>query len=207
STIENGWYLDNPSLGMPGELHYHDFPLADSLHFLIVKLLALCSRDHALVGNLYFLLTFPLAALSALFVFRRFQLAYGPALVGSLLFAFLPYHFIKGTGPLFLAGYFLVPLVVLVALELCLSSGAPRQQPLCSWQTLGAVVICMLTSSAGIYYAFFACFLLLVAGAAAAIGRRQSAPLYRSGVLVGCVAAGTLANLAPTLVYQYHHGT
>jgi phosphoglycerol transferase len=208
STLTNGWYLHNPDVGMPTGLDYHDFPQADALNFLVIKLLSLVSRDHAVVGNLYFLLTFPLTALSSLFVLRRFGVSRGSALLASLLFAFLPYHFMKGTGPLFLANYCLVPLVVLLSLRLYEDGEFTfrgKKFPL-SWQGLGAVVVCLLTSSAGVYYAFFGCFLLLVAAMAASLNRRYVRPLARTGILVACIVAGTAANLAPSFLYQYRNG-
>src|SRR6266852_9281504 len=94
--IDNPWYLHNRFLGAPGTMEMEDYPIADSLHFLLLKAISLASKDSAFVMNVYFLLTFPLATLSALIVFRRFQVSYGPALVGSLLFAFTPYHFFWG---------------------------------------------------------------------------------------------------------------
>ena len=208
STLTNGWYLHNPDVGMPTGLDYHDFPQADALNFLVIKLLSLVSHDHAVVGNLYFLLTFPLTALSSLFILRRFGLSRGSALLASLLFAFLPYHFMKGKGPLFLANYCFVPLVVLLALRLYENGEFTfrgKRFPL-SWQGLGAVVVCLLTSSAGVYYAFFGCVLLLVAGMAASLNRRYVRPLAQAGLLVACIVAGTAANLAPSFLYQYRNG-
>src|SRR2546423_6188367 len=92
--VEHGWYLHNDALGAPAGADMHDFPMADSLHFLLIKLVSFFSPDYAVVFNLCFLLTFPLATLSCLFVLRHFQIAYGPALVGRLLFTLLPYHLI-----------------------------------------------------------------------------------------------------------------
>src|SRR4051794_4759609 len=162
--IENGWYLHNDAVGAPAGLDMRDFPLADNLHFLILKLIAAFTSNPALVINLFFLLTFPLSAVTALFVFRRLEVGYVPAFVGSLLFAFLPYHFLRGQGHLFLAAYYLVPLAVLVMLWLYLDRGlffawdeaaqAPRWQPT-NRRTLGAVLVCLLTGGAGVYYAFF----------------------------------------------------
>src|SRR5438876_1216571 len=93
--VENGWYLHNDALGMPAGMRMEDFPMADNLHFLIIKLLTLRVHDCAVVYNLLVLLTYPLVTLSALFVFRRFRVSYGPALVASLLFTFLPYHWLR----------------------------------------------------------------------------------------------------------------
>jgi phosphoglycerol transferase len=117
--IDNPWYLHNRLLSAPGTMEMEDYPIADSLHFLLMKAISLASRDSAFVLNVYFLLTFPLTTVSALMVFRRFQVSYGPALVGSLLFAFTPYHFFRGEGHLFLSAYFLIPCIVMLALRIC----------------------------------------------------------------------------------------
>src|SRR5207249_7101548 len=79
----------------------------------IVRLIGLVVPDSILAFNLFFLLTFPITTLIALFVLRRFGLSYGPALVASLLYAFLPYHLLRNCQ-LFFAAYYLVPLMVLV---------------------------------------------------------------------------------------------
>src|SRR5947199_5240113 len=36
--LENGWYLSNPSLGAPFGQEMHDYPMADGLHFGLMKL-------------------------------------------------------------------------------------------------------------------------------------------------------------------------
>ena len=74
--VENGWYLDNPSVAAPLGLNMRDFPMADSLQFFLVKLIGIVARDHALTANLYFLLTFPLTTLTTLFVLRRLGCSY-----------------------------------------------------------------------------------------------------------------------------------
>jgi hypothetical protein len=117
SMLENGWYLSNPSLGAPFGQEMHDFPMAEGLHFGLMKLVGLVVPDAAAVFNLYFLLTFPLATLSALFVFRRFRIAYPIALTASILFTFLPFHFYR-LEHLFLVAYYLVPLIVLVIIRI-----------------------------------------------------------------------------------------
>src|SRR5262245_47271450 len=39
--VEHGWFLHNPSVGLPSGLDVHDFPMAESLHFAVIKLLSL----------------------------------------------------------------------------------------------------------------------------------------------------------------------
>src|SRR5262249_40144730 len=47
AVIEQGWYLHNDSLGMPFGMDSHDYPQSESLHLLLMKLLALVKPDYA----------------------------------------------------------------------------------------------------------------------------------------------------------------
>jgi phosphoglycerol transferase len=75
-----------------------------------------------------------------------------------------------------------------------------------SWRSLTAVSICLLVSSAGVYYAFFACYLLGVAGIAACLVRRSILPLVPAVFLVLLISLGTLANVYPSLAFWRAHG-
>src|SRR5947209_18368885 len=54
NVIEGGWYLHADRVGAPYGLNLHDFPMSDSLHFGIIKLLALGSRNPCRIINCYF---------------------------------------------------------------------------------------------------------------------------------------------------------
>jgi phosphoglycerol transferase len=215
TTLESGWFLHSDRLGAPFGHDFHDFPMAESLHFLCFKLLGLATWDAAVILWVYYLLGFPLVTVTSLFVLRHFRIAYAPALLASLLFAFTPYHLWRGILHLSLASYYLVPLGVMVALWLHRDGGwLVYRDPLSrkvrlrlfTPRALGAVAVCLLLSSAGVYYAFFACFLYLVAGLAASLTRRRPGPLVRAALLVGVTSLGVLANLSPTFVYRWRHG-
>jgi phosphoglycerol transferase len=203
--VENGWYLSNPNLGSPIGHEMHDFPLAENASFLQLKLLALFVPSPPLLFNLYIFLGFPLTTLSALFVLRRWGLPYGPCLVASLLYTFLPYHFARvQSGHLFLASYYLVPLLILVVVwvgQECLPFAGGRLR---RW--LAAVAICLLAAASGVYYAFFACFLLLVAGGFTSLRRQRVQPLAAAVLLVALTGAATAANLLPSFLYRSARG-
>jgi phosphoglycerol transferase len=213
--IDHGWFLTNPCVGVPGGCQLYDFPMADNLHLGVMKLLSLGGLGPAGVLNLYFLMTFPLAALSSLLVLRHFRVCAVPAVAVSLLFAFLPYHFHRATGHVFLSGYYLVPLTVMVALwlyrgpcPLVSPRAADEKSRLDLWapRSLASVLICVLVSCAGVYYAFFGCFFLLIAGLAARVSRREPRALLAAGVLAAVITAGCLVNIAPCLAYGWTHG-
>jgi phosphoglycerol transferase len=213
-TLENGWYLENPRLGVPGHQSLHDFPLVETLHFGIIKLLGCLSHDSGLVLNLFSLLPFPLIALSAYFVLRRFHLARLLALVASVLYACLPYHLVRCKGHIFLSAYYLLPLMTLVLLKMYLGRlpfVRVDDQGVTRWrfftlESIGAVLVCALTGIAGAYYAFFSCYLLLGVGFKAAFRERKGAPLFVSMLLVAVVCAGVGTALAPSLLYNAKHG-
>ncbi|HUY34536.1 MAG TPA: hypothetical protein VMV69_17455 [Pirellulales bacterium] len=236
SIADHGWFLTNPRLGAPGVLKMHDFPMTENLHLLVIKALLCGGADWPLAVNLFFLLTFPLATVTSLFAMRRFGIAAGPAVVASLLFAFLPYHWLRNVFHLFLAAYYLVPLSVMVALWIFLgrlgagrregpalqgpipeppAGGTPAPQGR-TWDRLpsqndyarlwASLLVCLLHSAAGVYYAFFACYFFAVAGVAAGWRRRALRPLAIAALCIGTTVAGLLANGAPSLWYWYRHG-
>jgi phosphoglycerol transferase len=215
-TLENGWFLHNDAVGAPAALDMHDYPMPENLHLAVMKLIGALTQDYGLTTNLYTILTFPLTAVTALFVLRHFGVGLLPAAVTSVLYAFLPFHLFRARHHLFLASYYLVPLVVMVIVWvyqdrvffLRREKVQERARLVFGpWQTaLAAVVICLLAASAGVYYAFFACFFLLVVGACACLLYRRWYPLATALVLTGTLALGVAANLAPTFLHVYRHG-
>lgn len=214
--IDNGWYLRNNLIGIPGGSEVFYFPMADNLHFLLIKLFSFFSSDYALIFNFYFLLTFPLTTISSLYVFRHFKISYAIALLGSLLYTFLPYHFFRNQHHLVLAGYYIVPLMVMVVLwamsgKLLKNKTDDNERSsrlnLRGKRFIASVIICLLIASGGLgYYAFFACFFLLVAGVTAAIYLKSWRHLIVALLLVGVVFGGFVINLIPNIIYIKSQG-
>ena len=74
SGLTNGSFFVNGNLGAPGGENLLDFPSADGVSYLILRALGLFTQSWALTMNLFYVMGFPLAAATALYVFRRFQL-------------------------------------------------------------------------------------------------------------------------------------
>lgn len=208
STITSGWYLTNPFIGVPDGYSLVDFPMPDGLSFLLIKFLTFFSSDWVFVQNAFLLLTFPLAAMTSLFVLKRLGLKYPFALTGSLLYALLPYHFIRGTGHLLLSAYFIVPLVIWLAL-LVYQNKLSENESLRSFDKKKLLLycfICLLIGSTGIYYAYFGCFFIFVAGSIASYSRRKFFPLIQAGLLICVICLSVIINIWPTISYQLQHG-
>jgi phosphoglycerol transferase len=211
--IETGWVHHNPLLSAPFELDLYDFAHFDNLHLAIMKVFTLFTSNWAVVLNLYYLVTYPLTTVTALVLLRRLGLPAWLSLACSLLYAFTPYHLWRGEGHIMLASYYLVPLSILTCLWLAEKQalngmratsepgrlrGSPR-----FW---AAVLICLAAASAGHYYAVFACFFFLVAGAHSSIRFRQWRNLAHGFVLCGVTLIGLVANLLPNTLYWRAEG-
>jgi phosphoglycerol transferase len=199
--IENGWYWQNPSLGAPGKQELYDFPAFDNAVVVFMLLLSTFTHNPFLIMNLHYLLSFPLITLTSLYVLRQFRLSYVPALFCSLLYAFLPYHFLRNESSLNIAAYYVVPLAVLVVLWVSREKLAPRTK-----KFIVSVLICILLGSSGVYFPFFFCFLLLVGGVVGALKLQSMRPAIMAVVLTAITAGMVVINLAPSLVYKYRHG-
>lgn len=217
--LENGWYLENPKLGVPHGQQLYDFPVlsGDHLNVVLFKLLGLASSDAAAVINVFFLLTFALTALTAFVVFRRLSVSPPAALVCSCLYALLPYHFLRGEIHLFLSAYYAVPLAAYLVLAILgghsLFTWRPGQRSrgllgLASRRTLATVAMCVvLTSASGsFYYSGFAVVLLVAAMLLRLAITRRPRDLLTGGAVVIAILALSVVNLAPTIVYHYKHG-
>jgi hypothetical protein len=196
---EGGTHWVNDRLGAPGRQELYDFPVIDHWHFACVALIDRAVGHPVVAFNVYYLLTYPLAAVCAMFAGRCLGLSLPAAGCLGLLYAFLPYHQMRGLSHYFLSAYYLVPLALVVVVNLSLGRVRLRRA---GWPVLAALV----TSCAGAYYAFFICTLLAVAALYGAALRRSFKPLGWGGLLVGVVVAGGVANHAPTYLYQRDFG-
>jgi phosphoglycerol transferase len=212
--LDNGWWLTNPYLGSPLPAEMHDFPQNASLHFLVVKCLGWVRPDAGFVCNVYFLASFPLAAVTALAALRAMRMSAGPAVAGSILYAFVPYHFWRGENHLFLSTYYLIPLLGLVIIwlargEAFLVVRRPTGRiglELKSPRALGSLAICCALGFDFPYYSLFAAFFLLLAGVSLFCLGRQICLLGRSALLLAVLCVSFLVNLSPHLLYRYRHG-
>jgi hypothetical protein len=210
---DHGGYFENPSLGAPFGQDLHDFAVGtDRLNLDLLRLLLVFGSPAAAV-NLFFLLTFPLAAAAAFLVFRMLGVARAGAVVCALLFALAPYHFERGEGNLFLSAYWVVPLGAYLVLATLggialfrRREGASGVLAYASGRTLLTVAFCLAVASAGIYYAAFT--LLLLAGAIliALVARIGRGVVVGGAICLALIFGVLLVHLSPSIAYRWKHG-
>jgi hypothetical protein len=214
---EKGWFLHTGRLGAPLGQQLYDYPSpGDTLHFVELKVLTLVSHNAAVIVNAFFLLSFVLVTVTAFIALRWLRVSRPASAAMSVLFACLPYHFLRAEPHLFLSNYYVVPLAGLLVLSqlgerplLDLSwpgSVAELRRRLSRRSTLVALGICVLVGTNGLYYAVFACVLLAVAGLARAVAERRWWPLIAGAAMSAVILACVAASVIPTLLYLSHHG-
>ncbi len=196
----------------PGGSYLYDFPMSENLHLFFIKVLGLFLYPSGLLFNVYVLLMYPLTACTALYALRRLGLSTGVALVGSLLFAFLPFHLFRAHRHIFLASYYLVPLQMLMVILLARGSStveggnATGRGKISGKAFLGMLFVSLLVSSGGVYYAFFGCFFLLLAGLYAVVQWGGWRNLGIACFLCFWTSVLTVANLTPSILYHRAFG-
>ena len=207
--LQNRSWLVNPSLGAPGVANSYETPGADTLFYLIIGALGITGAGWSVVMNLFYLLSYPVIGLATAFALRRLGSARVVAACGAIVYALLPYHWMRGESHLFLAFYATVPLLVLVAFRFGgddvpllgeRMGDAPRPWDVRSRRSIAALAICVVGAMTGVYYAFFGAALICFAGARAALRNREpriALAALALAVLMGSVA---IAQVVPSKI-------
>lgn len=215
TVLETGWYEYASRLGAPAGQHYHDFPTADNLNFLALRVIGLFTSSFGLAMNLYYLLGFIFAAVGAVWFLRQLPVSRTWAVPLSVLYAIAPYHFQRGEAHLWLSSYFVVPLALVVVLR------AVRGEPLWgvragSWPWWvraltgrgASTTVCMaMVVSANSYYGVFVVALLAVGGLASLIRTRAWRRFWGAAAAGVVLVAVLVLNMLPDVLYTRAHGS
>ena len=133
----------------------------------------------------------------------------------ALLFAFIPFHFLRAEYHLTFSSYYAVP----IDAYLCLFTlgghrlFARRVGPGRRWtswlsrRTLLTVILCVIAGSASEYYAFFAILIVALGAPLAALRARRASILATGAAVIALIGATLAADYSPTLIYEAVHGT
>ncbi len=182
---------------------------------IAARLIGFVAPDWPVAMNLYFLIGFPLAAMTALWFLRQCGVSRLLAVTLATLYALAPYHFIRGESHLFLASYYAIPLALALLVHVLRgepsragdaerdgAAGRCRPSARCGRLLIVAliahvvVVATRCSSSSCLRRPAFSCSCATVAGGRSS-GRRPP-----DSSLVGAV----LVNMAPDLIYTFIHG-
>jgi hypothetical protein len=204
NVAETGWLFHNDRLGYPFGYDRLDFPRFDSLNYALIGPLA------ALVGpgaamNLYYIAGFYLIAFTAYWSLRRLGLALAPALLCGLLYAFLPYHVIRGVPHLTNGAYYLVPLAFVALIWLALGrlgtrAGGDRRR--LAFALILAVLVPLQMPYNGVFFAYLA----VVAGAIAFARGLDWRAVAMTAALLAATALAFVLEQVPLILHTIEAG-
>jgi phosphoglycerol transferase len=204
--VEHGWFTHNPDLAAPLGQSNLDFAASfgDTGHYVLIRAIALVLHNPIVAFNAFYLLCFPLTAVTAFLVLRDLGAARLPALVTAVLFALLPYHLLRGQNHLFLAAYYAVPLGVWLVIALAegrtlIGRGAPRRSAI-------TLLACVVVASASNYYAVFTMLALLFVVPVAALARRSLTTVVQGALVLAAIGIVFGLCHAPPVLYAADHG-
>ena len=153
------WYQTTDTRGFPGEMNLNLFPGIDITQNSLAVLLGVLSPSPFLGLNLLIIVSFPMTAAATVLAFRLVGLTGLWAVVLSLAFTFIPYHWGRSLGHVYLGTTYAA--VTGVALALLVAQG--RLDRARRTTTLLAIGLVVVTAWSGVYYAAFGILVLLVA--------------------------------------------
>lgn len=200
SIVDTGWYFELSRVGAPFSASFLSYPIDEGFHLLLLKVFATLTGSYAASFNLFYLASFGSVAAVSYPVLRFLGISMPPAVAGAVTYAIIPYHFLR-LEHLFLASYVAIPIAVGLAYwswlrgvgKLSAVSGARRAVLI-----IGAIIV----GSAGIYYAAFACALLLTSAVSASFSRNSLRALVPATGWICVIGIVIVLNVAPHLSHS-----
>lgn len=199
SILDGNWYSTNLRLGAPFGLNQSWFTTADVINFATVRAIGTFTDSAATAGAVFFVVGFPLAALTAYWLSREIGLSRGAAVVVGVLFSVLPGHQVW-FGHLWLAAYWTVPLAVWLVIRVASgqslwpraadlsAGGAARRGALLTGARTSAILLVI--GLCDVYYVAFTLLLLAVV-----LVLRLATGTRVGGLAPGAAAAAVIAAL------------
>jgi len=199
--IDNGWVYDIPQLSAPFGLSAAGFPSMTNFDWLIMKGISLFVPDAGAVLNIFWLFSMVLTTWSATIALHLIGAKNWLALAAAIIYAFLPYAFLRNVGHISLV-YYTVPLLALLTINIAKGGDHP-QAKLIRIFGYGAAIA---QGFNYIYFSFFAIVLFVFSGVLGFIQNKSKKPIKEAVIAVALIAFATSINLAPSFISWSQHG-
>lgn len=202
------WNLSSQNLAYPFGMNLCDFPGSDFGNRAFFVFLSLFTKDPVVAFNLYAYLSFPITTCATFFVSKKIGLTKVNSFVLSSLFAFSTFsmqrliHF----GHLVYMCNFVVPIFFYLG-YLIYNYDVEEKADNVGWKKLIlTVLLLILLSSFGVYYAYFGCLVMATSGILGSVRFCNWRNFLISMVACCAVFIGFLINMLPTVINSVQNG-
>ena len=215
SMINNEGYfpIKTDRLGAPFGSYLGVYPSYNMLKFdiLINKIISIFTKDSIDTGSIFYFLIFPFTALSAFLVFRNLKISKFMSIFGSLLFAFIPFIFMRSIIHYVVSVVYFIPLSILLCIWLyenndLLMPTKNLKDFIKNKKNIIAIIFIILISNNGIaYYPFFTCFLIIITCISKLLKTKNIKTFIPFVISISLICFLLVVNLIPLVIYKFNH--
>lgn len=208
---ETGWVFVNDRWGAPFDTCFLDFPpyFLDNFGNMLTKIILKFTNNYVLALNInYYLIPF-ISFTLAFFVMQSLKISRIFSACGAVLFALLPFYFMRNIFHFVLSEYYFVPLSILLCFwcyedKIAFFPVTSIYKNKCN---LLCIAFCFLIANNGIaYYPAFSCFFILITGVIKSFDKKNYKAFFQSFVCIGLICTFFFANFVPFLIYKNKEG-
>ena len=181
-----------------------DFYSSDRLHTLLIWVIGRLSDNVFIVTNMLYIAYYLLNGVAAGYVCKKLGYSDKMALVVSGLFSMSVFAQMR-YNHLVYVGYFMVPFAILLAVRTMRGEfeKADSKKTVRIWS---ALLIMFVTANTGLYYTYFACYLLVIAIIYALVNKVGRKTVMVAAASLGSAILGVLFNLSSSILYTFRNG-
>lgn len=187
---------------------------ASLLELLDISLLyigSLFSDKPGLIVNVIYLLSYPVIGIISTYAFKKLGINSILAFAGGIIYTFLPYHYMRNIGHIWLALYYFVPLICLISVWLMQGETITvlyetkitkyrLLQEIKNKKMLYASIMCIAVPFGDAYGAYFALICITFASVYCSVKRRSMTPIIEMIILNLIIIFGIFIQFIPTLL-------
>lgn len=211
---DSGWNFGTDRISAPDERYYNTTDIIAGLHnadvFFTKFFLMITGGQIAKTVNYVYLSAFYMIAYVAYIVLRQLRVKEWLSTGGALVYAFLPFIFIRGIGHIVLSCYYFVPLAVLMAIWVYEDERfmLPCKNFFRYKRNYAGLVMAALAACEGIgYWQIFACFFIMVSMLTGLIRTKDWKFLKRGITSILSVVFFVIINVIPEIIKILGGGT
>ena len=212
NNLSGGSRYYKPNIGAPFLVNGATIPDTDTINYFIYWLVTKISGEVGVAINVFYLLTYIFIALISFFVLRQLEFSPIYCLIGSVVFACLPYHQYRGESHMFLSTYYDIPWACLISIWIMRGQyfindienthlSADIKQKLNWNKILISVVGLSFLASGSMYYLYFSLSLMFFASIIALIRVPRPRTIVISTVIVVFTLFVFLINILPSVIH------
>lgn len=203
-----GWFpVETIRLGAPFGSYFGVYlaNLTMNADILMNKIVSLFVRDVVDAVSVSYFLVFPITSFISFYVMRVLKLSSFISILGSIVFSFIPFVFMRSIGHSALSTIYFIPISILLCLWLYSDDNIlmPKKGFFRSRKNILSLIFLFMISNNGIgYYPFFTCFFICISAISKLLKTREKKYIIPFGISIFAIVSFFFINFIPLIIYK-----